>query len=140
MTPWNFTVTPEACAALQAKGITPPSVVTVVPRTATHREITWFDAAQKDDGLAATAPLEFTAELLRRRADPPISAEIALEVAQDIPYSVMAEMAVAFVSGERGDPKKISRAVNKTLTGILDRLLDSLNDSETPPSSPPYTG
>ena len=88
--------------------------------------------------MASTDPDGFIAELIRRRADPPVTLPVAREVTRDLPNHEKAVVLFAFVNGERGNPKAIRAAVSGTWNGIAEKLLESMQNA-TLPSSPPST-
>ncbi|MDP9764867.1 hypothetical protein [Deinococcus enclensis] len=134
-TTWTLPVTDEARAALEAQGITDiPKSITLVLKEATMRELRPFDEVMK---TAKTDPFAGAAFVIQKRADQPISEEIAREVVEDLTPPELAELLWAFKEGKRDTEGKLVGAVRSTLNGISDQLLTALASavSLSPPTS-----
>lgn len=135
VTTWTLPVTPEARAALAERGITDvPESITLMLREATLRELRPFDDVMK---TAKTDPFNAAAFVIQKRADQPVSEDVAREVAQDLTPPELAELFWAFKEGRRDTEGKVAGAVRSTLNGMSDQLLTALGSavSLSPPTS-----
>ena len=135
VTTWTLPVTPEARAALAERGVTVvPETITLILKEATMRELRPFDEVMK---LAKTDPFAGAAYVIQKRAEQPVSEELAREVVQDLTPPELAELLWAFKEGRRDTEGKLVGAVRSTLSGISDQLLSALGSavSLSPPTS-----
>lgn len=130
---WTLPVTPEARTALE--GVDAPDVVTLRLRVATLRDLRPLDTLLGRVKTDQNAALEAAAQIIVRRADPPVSIELAREVAADLTPIDLAELVWAFKEGRRDTEGKLRAAAQQTLNGMSETLLNALAAAPTLSSS-----
>lgn len=134
---WIIPIDDETRAILADQGVTDvPQSVTLRLRPATLRDLRQVDPlvgqAQRGDGEAA---FEAGALVITRRADPPVSIEVAREIIQQLHPHELGELILAYRTGERDTSGKLRAGVDQTLNGMTDTLLSALAAGVTPSSS-----
>jgi hypothetical protein len=135
-TTWIIELDDETRTILAEQGHDAPASVILQLRPASLRDLRIVEpmlmAAKMGDPDAG-----FTAAALCivRLASPPVPLEVAEEVLQQFTPTEMAELILAFKTGERDKSGKVAAAVSQTLNGMTDTLLSALAAGATPSNS-----
>lgn len=134
---WIIPIDDETRAILLTAGWTDiPASITLRLRPANLRDLRHIEpllaSAQQGNGEAA---FEAGAICLARRADPVLSIEVAREIIQQLHPHELAELILAYRTGERDASGKLRAGVDQTLNGMTDTLLSALAAGVTPSSS-----
>jgi hypothetical protein len=132
---WTIDLDDETRSILAGQGHDAPASVTLHLRPATLRDLRTIEpllARSQTDGDAA---FEAGALCVTRRAEPAVSIEVAREIVQQLFPHELADLILAYRTGERDASGKLKAAVQTTLSGMSDTLLNALAAGPTPSSS-----
>jgi hypothetical protein len=133
---WIIPIDDETRAILADQGVADvPQSVTLRLRPATLRDLRQVDPLLARSQQENEAAFEAGALVITRRADPPVSIEVAREIIQQLHPHELGELILAYRTGERDASGKLKAGVDQTLNGMTDTLLSALAAGVTPSSS-----
>lgn len=135
-TTWIINLDDETRGILAGQGHESPASVTLRLHPANLRDLRQIEPLlAASQGGSDSAAFEAGALCIVRRADPAVSIEVAREIVQQLLPHQLADLILAYRTGERDRTGKLQAAVTQTLSGMSDTLLSALAAGPTPSSS-----